>query len=247
MSVKCKHCGEAPTVRAHLIPQSFVREVRDGGKHVLLTKGMTKEFRQRQNGLFDTELLCASCDNRLGAFESFAFDLAKQLRELSQKTKGAELRVENFDSEKFLRFAAGICWKYTATRDSYGRIEVGPYAAALKDAALGSEISAQLDALIFLLRAKDRDSYLFRCPMPDRHSGINMIRFSVGMMLIFLKVDKRPVPVAQRSNWIRGKTDLMVPTLPLEHFEEGKHIANLWADNRVADRLHASKRKPRKL
>ena len=62
----CLACGATSTIRAHLIPQAFAREIRDGDQTFAMTKGMTAAFRPIQNGLFDDTILCRECDNRLG-------------------------------------------------------------------------------------------------------------------------------------------------------------------------------------
>lgn len=124
---RCRVCSAKSTIRAHLIPQAFAREVRDGDKHLALTAGASLNFRPTQNGLFDATLLCAKCDNKLGTYEKYCFETLGSIRKASFGKINQHVAISPVEPHRLIRFAAGLCWKYANTKAAYGRIDIGPY------------------------------------------------------------------------------------------------------------------------
>jgi hypothetical protein len=157
----------------------------------------------------------------LGRHEGYVFSRLKEIR-AQLAAPGMILRATGVVGDTFVKFAAGICWKYAVTEPQFGRITIGPYTAMLADAAFErTSISNSLDVTAVQLQAGDREAYFYRTPMPDRKSGVNVIRFSVGGFVFFLKTDKRPnPPIPPDECWLRGKTDASFAVLPAEMFEE---------------------------
>jgi hypothetical protein len=132
-----------------------------------------------------------------------------------------------------LRFCAGIVWKHASTRKDLGRIEIGRYRKTLKAIAFHeSEIPPKGNAFIVRLHSGDSDSYFYRAPFPSRHDGVNFIRFSLGGVVIFLKLDKRPNPPSPPAEfWIRGRRSFRATAAPFTTFEEGRMALGLRQEN----------------
>tara|TARA_R110000868_G_scaffold7112_3_gene38872 strand:+ start:5485 stop:6225 length:741 start_codon:yes stop_codon:yes gene_type:complete len=220
----CLNCGGGPTIRAHLIPQSFVREVKGRDTDHAFVQSDGQKYTSSKNGLFDDYLLCAECDGRLGAHENYVLGLLSGLRGKTTALKTNHLFEAHVDGNRFLRFATGIAWKYASTARERGRIEVGPYANLLRDISLNrAVIPSSVDAFVCRLHSGDGEVYIYRAPKLDKQLGVNFVRFSVGGFVIFLKLDKRPNPQAQpASNWVRGASSFSFPVLPMTAFEEGR-------------------------
>lgn len=231
-STFCLACGERPTIRTHLIPQAFTREVRSGDNQLALTNG--SKFRISQNALHDNSILCAECDNRLGKNERYAFEAFCRLRtETNSKLNTHERSPASGDT--LIRFAAGISWKYCVTKPEYGCIDgVGPYADLLKRAALGEgAIPPSIDMFLIRLKALQLEERFFRAPMPDRQFGVNLIRLTLGAFLMFLKIDKRPPPrIGMPEIWMRGRSEVVFPVCPMNMFEEGRAVTEGWKLNK---------------
>jgi hypothetical protein len=89
--VNCLVCGGSPTIKAHLIPQAFTKEVRENDTDLAIVSPHGNS-RVAKNGFFDPQLLCKTCDGQLGAHEKFAVEGLRRLRELTPSIVNA-----NFD------------------------------------------------------------------------------------------------------------------------------------------------------
>lgn len=79
---QCLICGKGPTIKAHLLPEAFVREIfhapKDDEQHLIYHPDTGKKV-QSGTGRFDRNILCGDCDNVLGRYEDSAFTLIKRL------------------------------------------------------------------------------------------------------------------------------------------------------------------------
>nr|WP_294810170.1 hypothetical protein [uncultured Sphingomonas sp.] len=131
--------------------------------------------------------------------------------------------MEPIDGDRMVRFAAGIAWKYAVTTQP-GRIEVGPYVDVLGDVALrDGPIPTSIDVAMLRIVELDGDVYFYRTPMPDRKEGANVVRFTVGSFLFFLKIDKRRNgSILPAECWLRGRTKGAFVVAPSDLTEEGR-------------------------
>lgn len=226
-NASCLACGATPTIRAHLIPQAFAREARGSDKNLAL---MIPTFRLSQNGLFDDSILCQECDNCLGENEKYAFETLRVLRDAGAHKLNTHVGITPVSGDRFIRFAAGISWKYCVTKPNYGRIKIGPYADILKEVALGQRnVPPAVDMFMIQLKALQFEERFFRAPKPDRQFGTNFIRLTLGAFLMFLKIDNRPSPkISLPEIWMRGRTEIVFPVLPMNKFEEGCMVTEDW-------------------
>jgi hypothetical protein len=223
----CLICDNPVTIKAHLIPRAFAIEVKSapGEKQVIAHPGRER-FSTNNTGRFDPDILCGDCDGMLGKHEGAAHRLLKKVREAGGHP-GQFVHAASVDGDGFVRFCAGVAWKYCVTKPTLGRIDVGPYVDHLREAAFGASIPPSIDATALRLFTGGSDVSFYREPLPDRiGNGVNAVRFSVGAFVVFLKIDRRGNPsVPPSTSWLRGKTSADFPVLPAALFEEwNKHI-----------------------
>lgn len=216
------------TIKAHLIPRAFALEVRlnAGEKHVR-TNSTGDAYKSTNTGQYDNKILCGPCDGKLGQYEGAVFKLLCKASEARPKVESI-LDCGPINGDTFVRFAAGIAWKYSVIKQSFGRLEIGPYSEVLKQVAFdNSSIPDSVDVTAIFLQDGSSDVYFYRTPMPDRQLQVNVVRFSVGGFVFFLKVDKRPNPsVIPSECWLKGKTKGAFFVARAEIFEEWtKHAA----------------------
>lgn len=225
----CLYCGASPTIRAHLIPKSFAKEVRGDDKNFAL---INQDLRISQSGLFDDSLLCGECDGRLGKNEKYALETFRRLRSATTSKLNTHVGVSPVSGDRLIRFAAGLAWKYSVARPEYGRISIGPYSDVLKCVAFGDNedhIPLTIDMVMVRLKALRFEERFFRAPKPDRQFGVNFVRMTLGAFLMLLKIDRRPAPVLSSPEiWMRGRTEVVFPVLPLRMFEEGHFATEGW-------------------
>ena len=90
----CIRCGNPKTIKAHLIPQVFCKEVRLGNSFATMVKD-SGEFSLTQSGVFDKNILCEDCDGELGKNEKYAAEVFRLIR----KKKHWELLWAGFDEK----------------------------------------------------------------------------------------------------------------------------------------------------
>lgn len=223
----CQNCGNAKTMRAHLLPKSMCEEVKVGKSFVTgLFEGKTNFPPPVQTGTFDHNILCIRCDGILGEWENEAIKTFRAIRERAiGMVDGAHGTVDG-DSSSILRFCAGLLYKYSLTTSKFGRIELGPYQEPLRRVAFESaEIPSLLNVALFRLRLHRDDGSVFayRAPMNDRDkmTGANMFRVLAGGVFLLIRVDKRPtIPSPLSRLWLRERRDIIFNAAPAQAFEE---------------------------
>lgn len=235
-AASCLACGSSSTIRAHLIPQAFAREIRDGAPNFALTNWTSLKFQLIQNGLFDDAILCRECDNHLGQHEKYAFETFGLLRRATVEKINTHVGVSHVSGDRLIRFAAGISWKYSVTEPAYGRIRIGPYAKTLKQVAFGGEaIPQSMNMFMVRLKGLRYEHHFFRTPKPDRQFGLNFVRLTLGAFVMFLKIDQRPSPhMPVPEVWMRGRTEVVFPVLPILMFEEGRSLIDAMSNEKLA-------------
>ena len=169
--------------------------------------------------------MCSACDNRLGALEKSASEALQRIREKTAHAPFGPYPIADFKGDRFIRFCAGLAWKYSVTKPHYGRIDLGPYQSVLRDIAFSDEtnIPELVDAILLRLRRCDGDEgvFAYRAPLRDHNYGVNLVRFLVGGCLVLLKLDQRFIAdVGLASCWIRGRNGIHVLVAPAQEFEE---------------------------
>lgn len=219
----CLICGAPKTIEAHLIPRAFVAEVKTdpGEQHLILNVGQSRPTKSH-TGVYDRGILCGGCDSHLGGHEGYAFELLRHARRAAVPPDSV-VALDPIDGDRMVRFAAGIAWKYAVTTRP-GRINIGPYVDKLGNVALrDTPIPLSVDLAMLRIVELDGDVYFYRTPMPDRQEGVNLVRFTVGSFLFFLKIDKRRNGTMLPAEcWLRGRNKAKFIVLPAERTEEGR-------------------------
>jgi hypothetical protein len=224
-AANCRICGDTPTIKSHLIPEAFVREIffhpKADERHMLVSN--EKGFKtQSTTGRYEPDLLCGKCDGVLGAYEDRALSLLKELRQVEIGTKkGTDsvfysgvypFRVQRVDD--FIRFACGILWKYMSVPDTNpSHIRLGPYRELIEQVCfLGAPIPLDIDVFLerdlFSAAAYDdpHGVFYYTTPSVNLLGGQRMAWFSVGGFIIYIKIDDGgPSSFAPSKCWMRGR------------------------------------------
>jgi len=224
----CLICQKEPAIRAHLLPECFVREIyhepKDDEKHVI-HHPVSGEKYQSNTGRFDKGILCSTCDNVLGRYEESAFQLMRRLRAMKVGTKRG---TDSFVNEgiypfrvpvvnDFIRFASGILWKYASTPpDDAGHIDIGDCRKLFEDICFrGADIPESVDAfierdLLSFAAFKDPNEVYYYCTpsvgVRGEQTRHRMAWFSVGGFTIYVKLnDPGLSDFAPKKCWMRGR------------------------------------------
>lgn len=221
----CIRCNEEKTIKAHLIPQVFCKEVQVGKGHATSVKE-DGSFYFSQSGTFDKGILCATCDGELGQLEEHA---AKILESIRQNSKGLSFGPKIFDGvdkDKIARFCAGILWKYSITQEHYGKIDLYGFQDEVKQIAYSERVIPDwFDVAMFRLRTHPQDDgvFAYRAPLIDTKNCVRFYRFMLGGCIFFVKVHRKKMRDDDLSElWFSLEDSFRFCIAPAEHFEEFK-------------------------
>lgn len=204
-------------------------EVQSGKAHAVAND--SDRLVQTQSGLFERNILCAQCDNKIGVFENTAITAFRKIRDQAKHMPNGQYVLNGFTGDDIVRFVAGLLWKYSVASNGNGRIDLGPYQDELKGIAFCHyPIQSFIDVILVRLKRNREDDgvFAYRAPSPDRQEGVNGYRILVGGMFIFVKLDKRcPRGGALSRFSIRGMARVSYAIQSALDFEEYS-IPNAW-------------------
>lgn len=221
----CVRCSEKKTIKAHLIPRVFCKEVQVGKGHATSIKE-DESFHFSQSGTFDKGILCADCDGKLGQLEEYAAKVLASIRNNSKGLTFGPKVVEGVDKEKIARFCAGILWKYSITQAQYGKINLYGFQDDVKKIAYSEmAIPDWFDVAMLRLRTHSQDDgvFAYRAPLIDRKYCVRLYRFMLGGCLFFVKVHRKKMRDEVLSElWFSREDSFRFCIVPSELFEEFK-------------------------
>lgn len=224
----CLVCREHPAIRAHLLPKSFVREIyyepKADEKHLIIHPETGRKY-QSNTGLIERGILCAHCDNILGRFEDFAFQMLKRLRAVRIGWKIGKHSYINQGTYPFsvavvdelVRFACGVLWKYSSVPpDKPSHIDIGEcrllfesicfHGAAIPE---GVDVFIERDLLSFAAFPDPTQVYYYCAPSVGRRgnqTSHDLSWFSVGGFTIYVKLNQPGISdFAPKECWMRGR------------------------------------------
>lgn len=224
----CLVCQREPAIRAHLLPECFVREIyhepKADEKHVIHHPITGDEYRSN-TGRFDKGILCSTCDNILGRYEESAFLLIKRLRAMKVGTKqGTDCVVHEgtypfrvLVVNEFIRFTCGVLWKYASIPAvDAGHNDIGDSKALFEDIYFrgtdipeGVDVFIERDLLSFAAFKDPSEVYYYCTPsvgLRGNRTVHRMAWFSVGGFTIYVKLNDRGLSdFAPKKCWMWGR------------------------------------------
>jgi hypothetical protein len=115
---ECKFCREDKSlIKAHIIPQAFIKqEVKNSNYKNLrcIYKDKSRYTIIKANGYFDRDILCQSCDNKLGVCEDTLIKFLRTNKESDYNYRNINIAIK------------GILWKaHITTRPEFNAINLG--------------------------------------------------------------------------------------------------------------------------
>jgi hypothetical protein len=203
--VNCRLCGtKEQLIKAHIIPRPFftARSGRQSQKFLTNTPGVFPK--RAPAGFYDTGILCAQCDRRLGVWDQYAVELfLHQFSAFVPFPDGGPTIAftrADFDYERLRLFFLSLLWRAgVSSHPNFARVRLGPYEHPLRemvragDAGDPDDFCTVLSA--FTLRGKFRKTGIpILDPHRERWNGVNAYRISLGVVTAYVKVDKAAFP-----------------------------------------------------
>lgn len=215
----CKLCGyQGPLVKAHIIPESFYVPLLEESKIPRLYSTAEDTFPKRSPvGIYDSEILCGVCDNRIGDWDNYAQKLL--LTPLEDYGSPHELKSQEFfvirDLEyRLLKlFFVSLLWRADQSgHDFFGEVDLGQsWCERAKEMVLTGDPGDPEELGVTLVRHEHRlaEKTIYN-PEKVRSDGLNFYRFSLGSYVAMIKVDRRPFKSSMRPLVLRPNEPLVV-------------------------------------
>lgn len=193
--------------------------------------------RPTQLGIFDKNILCATCDGLLGKHDDYLYDV---IRAFVLPPGCEEFSDPKVDCEAFSKGILAILWRASLTSHrAYMDVSLGPYEDVVRDILFGLRQLTDMQELEIVLQYYrsghfgDKINLFYTIPVMNKFAGRNGIGFGLNGFRIAAKIDKRPFPppfgpyVINRTGVFRG--------LAVE-FEKTPEFSRM-ADMAVADMI----------
>lgn len=202
----CKLCGnDRNLLRAHIIPAAFHRHLQGNAVVPPLILGTAEHSfpRRSPGGLYDEQLLCLTCEQRLGPWDQYGAECLIQRFESDAQVRysGNEVliyQIDNWDEEKLRMFALSVLWRAAVTTNEiFRRVTLGPHEVRLKNRILTGDPGSPSDFSVFLSRWLIQPEHAGMelaqmSPYCWRLEGINMAKIFLGGFVLYIKIDQRP-------------------------------------------------------
>lgn len=215
----CRLCGyQGSLVKAHIIPESLYAPLREESKVPHIYSTAENAFPKRSPvGIYDSEILCGECDNRIGDWDNYAQRLL--LTPLEAYGAPEELRRQKYFTIRDLDYAllklffVSLLWRADQSgHDFFGGVDLGQsWRERTKEMVLTGDPGGPEEIGVTLVRYEHRlaERTIYN-PEKVRSDALNFYRFSLGSYVAMIKVDRRPFKSSMQPFVLRPNEHLLV-------------------------------------
>jgi hypothetical protein len=153
VNILCLKCGETPTIKAHVFPQSAVRAIRTRGPDAKIKEIYSDRaiISRNQNGIYDSSILCLICDGRIGVAEKWFIENLNDLH-LAAAGQPPYYPIKLLlNTRAAIQFAVSIIYRSSLSLSNRFRgISLGPYTSAAGEIATGSDQADFKEPLVMI-------------------------------------------------------------------------------------------------
>lgn len=215
--MQCQLCGlSKKLIKAHPIPESFFRQLRDDSGPPRLMTDRPGVFPKRAPiGIYDKTILCGSCEKIFQLWDDYAqllliqeFDTANKIED-SGKTLAYVF--PRYDYAKLKLFFISVLWRAAvASHSFYAKVRLGPHADRAKKLILEGNPGSVDDFMVVLGRLEGLSGPAIFDPHPFKIDERNYYKFYVGFYVAVIKVDSFPGPDVFRETALGSEEQLLV-------------------------------------
>ena len=238
----CRNCGETPTIRAHLIPQAFARDIREGGPDLRVGSIDETGYGLSKAGFFDDGILCARCDGKLGVLDDYAVTFCRTFERNREMINSDMFSIASVDTDKLVKFAASVGWRYSiSTRPEATKIQLGPFEKEFQQILFGDRpVSIEPALIVWANRTTFDMKKLAFAPTMHRQYGLRFCSMILRGLSFVLKIDHRPLPRNAKLLAINGKDVIVSGYKPFDGSYEFHEMM------KVVRNMAAPRAKPRR-
>jgi hypothetical protein len=234
----CKH--NKKTVKSHIIPESFYRDIKESDKPLIIISGKEGEHTKRsQIGLYDPNILCDDCEKSFHQYDDYGIQvilksiLKKEPVTDNNETIGYE--INGIDYKKFKLFFMSILWRAgISSMKEFNKVDLGSHLMNLEDKIKSDNPGTIHDFAVLLTEQKFLDDMpIMVIPHKVRFfDGLNFFEISLGRYKAFIKVDKRNILQDKIPYVLNPDKPLLVPYLDFRGGPFEKIVRDIFKANR---------------
>ena len=234
---QCKLCRltAQKLSKSHIIPRAlYGATLRDerGAAH-LLARSDSRRPQRSLIGIYDSTILCASCEASFGETDNYANDLL--FRRKPQKLFSIDhVNVADFgafDSQKLILFFITLLWRMNETdHEAFAKVKLGPHTETFRLACMAKE-AEMLPQLDVIIRKFDEENTAVVFPTRQKINAVNFYRVCFSGYSCLVKLDGRPLSGNLQALSIRNQASFALPIVPYSSSPERRAaISSLYAN-----------------
>jgi hypothetical protein len=192
----CRQCGEEKTIRAHVLPRAIGLLAR--GQATDLNQIAEDSGRPSKTGPWDPDILCASHDGWLGAYDRYAVEFLVEHQHRDFGRVGTNFAIENVDTDKLVRFTMAVAWRASISRRTeFQFIRLGPYEERFRLALFDPKpLPAGLIEMVMIRYRSERMPLhqLIEMPFQRKMDGAHFFTFNIVGWCFLAKIGRGPMP-----------------------------------------------------
>lgn len=191
--IDCKFCGKSKkSVEAHIIPEAFFEDI-NPENHMLRERSPGIYPKKRPNGVYDDGIWCFCCEKTYEFLDSQVIGILKTPFEVMRRS-GDTYFLNAFSNLNLVLFFVSMLWRAAhSSKDLYSQIKIGEYCDAAKF-ALQNKTWESVERFSVILAYTGHDNHIIVSPVSITVEGVELIRFNLGRLTAFLKIDEKPLP-----------------------------------------------------
>jgi len=213
----CKGCQkEKNLVKAHIIPESFFRGLREGNSAPEIYS-TAKEFYPKRApiGVYDKEILCDECEQIFQVFDDYVCQILinneSDLEPLNHAGSVVGYRINSINNDKLKLFFLSVLWRASISKHYfYSRVSLNKLESKLKNLIWNNNPGSKHDFSFVLAKFEGDDAgRTIQNPFQERLFGIRYYRFYLYGYVLYIKADSQKTP----SIWAPSLFPTMIPSL----------------------------------
>lgn len=235
----CQYCLEDKKLcKAHLLPEAFFRFMypEDSKESLVMFESNSLITKKRPIGIYDAEILCADCDNKIGKLDEYGIEVfLKSPQKILENLEADEgWVIPEKDPLRIKLFILSVIWRFAISNfeDAKDFFIPEKFKDQIRNMMLQNNPGGIHDFSVFLTQFRPNakvdniSKRFFLGPVRERFgdNGLNYIKLWIpnGFKAI-VKMDSRPqipefIPVSLEAN-------KPVYLLRWENFEESRELA----------------------
>jgi hypothetical protein len=228
----CKQCGRNKTIKAHIIPRAFALHAK-GFAQTLLSIDKKGGQRLSQSGYWDRDILCATCDGKLGKYDAFFVSLCRRLAKLQTPQEGPCV-LKNLDTAMVAKFANAVVWRASISKKpEFLEIDLKSKESVVAEGIFGEDPTSLLPVTVYRYTSKKFDPLGFYThPYVHEIGDSTVITFSIGGFRIQTLVAGGPIPQNLSQHVMKHPSELRTAVLQLEKTSEFEGMLDMVRANR---------------